>query len=281
MAYFSQLDNHYKLKYDCAVDHEKIKFPYSMPSAHHHAVYEFYFLDAGNRKYFASNKVFNIKPCQIVIFRPNVPHQVTMNLDIPYERHLLYATPALIDSVLLQNPQIQLDAETQLFNLSKKAYTNATKLLYRINSEIQNSDKYSPSAIKILLTELLILIFRNNDVSSIVVEKGDQRMQSVIDYILKNYANPITILDCAKIAYMSPSHFSREFHKTTAMTFKKFLNKIRVDASAEMLETSNHPISQVAQTAGFSSESYFGYVFKEFYGLSPLQYKVKKRNDRS
>ena len=277
LAYFSHFDHSYKIKYDCAIDYEKVEVPNGMISAHHHDDYELYFLDSGNRKYYASNKVFTIKPHQIVIFKPNVPHQVTINLNFPYERHLLYVTPKLMDTILLENPQIKLDNKTQLFNLSKKSYEYAIKLISKINNEFQHSDNFSPIAIKNTLVELLIFIFRNHDTSTIVVEKSDQRIQSAINFILSNYANSITLLDCAKIAYMSPSHFSREFHKTTALSFKEFLNKIRVDASLELLKTTQNSIAQVAQLVGFSSESYFGYVFKEINGISPSQYRVKNK----
>ncbi len=97
MAYFSQFDHFYELKYGCAINYARIEDPKGMSSAHHHDDYEFYFLDSGNRKYYASNKVYTIKPYQIVIFKPNVPHQVTINLNVPYERHLLYVTPKLVN----------------------------------------------------------------------------------------------------------------------------------------------------------------------------------------
>ncbi|MCQ2451220.1 MAG: helix-turn-helix transcriptional regulator, partial [Clostridia bacterium] len=80
-----------------------------------------------------------------------------------------------------------------------------------------------------------------------------------------------------KIAYMSPSHFSREFHKVTGLSFKEFLNKTRVDASLKLLEARQDSIAQIAQLTGFSSESYFGYVFNNIKGVSPSKYRTKNK----
>ena len=136
-------------------------------------------------------------------------------------------------------------------------------------------DAHSEDSIKSTLAELLILIHRNNNISTVSTNKKDVRLQNAIDYILQNYAEPLTLEECAYIACMSPSHFSRVFHKTTALSFKEFLNRIRIEEAVKLLESTKCSIAEIAQKVGFSTESYFGYIFRKNKTLSPAKYRIK------
>lgn len=92
-------------------------------------------------------------------------------------------------------------------------------------------------------------------------------------YILVNYTEPISLVDAAGVAFMNPFHFSKMFHKTTALTFKEFLTKPRIDRACELLETTNNHISDIAQSVDFNTESHFSCVFKEIHSVSPSQYR--------
>ena len=275
MNTISQLDHFYDLHLNCATHYARVEDPKGMSRPHHHNDYEIYFLISGNRKYFISNTIYTLRPHQIVIFEPGVPHQVTVNLNAPYERHLIYVTPTLFAEILRENPSLKSIVSTQLFNLSEEHFEEALLFISKINKETACCDPYSADIIKNTLAELLLFLGRHNDTSHIVIDKGDLRIQNAIDYILENYTEPITLADCAKIACMSPTHFSKVFHKTTAIGFKEFLNKIRIDKACEWLEKTKKPISHIAQSVGFATESHFSFTFKNLLGVSPSAYLIK------
>ena len=44
--------------------------------------------------------------------------------------------------------------------------------------------------------------------------------------------------------------------------------------------TQNCSMSEIAAQCGFSSQTYFGYKFKEVMGMTPLQYRKKRLGSR-
>jgi AraC family transcriptional regulator len=46
-----------------------------------------------------------------------------------------------------------------------------------------------------------------------------------------------------------------------------------MERAAELLSTTDDPISQIALDVGFSSQSHFTTVFKKFNGVTPLAYR--------
>lgn len=269
----SKLDRFYDLNLNCATHYARIENPLGMIHPHHHDDYEIYFLVSGNRKYFVSNTICSLSPNQIAIFKPNIPHQVTVNLNIPYERHLIYVTQQLYSEILKENPSLKKPLDSQQFNLTKDDFAKALNFISEINEEFEINDMFSQYKIKTLITNLLIFICRHNDTSNLILEKGDLRIQNVINYIIKHYSEPITLSDCAKIACMHYNTFSAAFKKTTAIGFKDFLTRIRIDKGCELLETTNYSITKIAELVGFSVATHFSSSFRKIHKISPKEYR--------
>lgn len=274
----SELDRSYNLRLNCATHHVYVENPKGMMRPHHHNDYEIYFLVSGSRKYFIENTVYTLQPNQIVIFKPGVPHQVTVNTCIPCERQLVYVTPQLISEILKENPCLKSINSLQLFNLSAEDFAAALDYVSIINEELERDDIYSQCNIKTTLTLLLAFILRHNDASTVVLDKVDIRIQNAIDFILKNYTEPITLNDCAKTADMNYYSFSKVFHRTTGMRFNDFLNRLRIEKGCELLKNTDFPISRIAQSLGYSSENHFGITFKAFHNISPSKYRKISKN---
>ena len=273
----SELDHFYDLHLNCATLHAYIENPQGMTRPHHHDDYEIYFLVSGNRKYFIQNTIYTLCPNQIVIFKPDIPHQVTVNLNIPYERHLLYVTPQLFSEVFSNNPFLEQIVNKQFFNLSSDNFERALNFISKINDEFKTNDIYSLSNIKSILSELLIFIERHNDTSNITIDKSDLRIQNAIDYILDHYSEPITLTDCAKIASMNYHSFSKAFQKNTAVGFKEFLTRLRIDKGCELLETTNYSITKIAELVGFSTDNHFSTTFKSLHNITPKEYRNQQQ----
>lgn len=275
MSNILQFDHDYSLYSGVAVNYDSIKNPQSMLCAHYHDDYELYFLIEGSRKYFLSNKIHTIQQNQIILIEPKEPHQVTINLNIPYDRYVIYITPKLLSAICKENPSLNCKYKTQVFDLPERIFKQVINLLIKIDFEIKNHDLFSADIIKSSVTELLALIKRNDKYvyDNNAVTESDLRLQSSINYIIENYAEPITLKECADIANISPNYFSNIFSSVTGSSFKEFLNKTRVNRACELLENTPLSIAEISQNVGFTTESYFGYVFKSLKNCSPSSYR--------
>jgi len=57
------------------------------------------------------------------------------------------------------------------------------------------------------------------------------------------------------------------------MTISDYLMEFRVSRAVELLESTDLTISEISETVGFNSQSYFIASFKKKTRLSPLAYK--------
>ena len=88
-----------------------------------------------------------------------------------------------------------------------------------------------------------------------------------------NFATQIEIQTLAELMHLSVSQFERRFKKLLNTTPLKFINKVRVDKSCEILINSYLTISTIALDCGFFDHSYFTKIFKKQMGITPLVYR--------
>ncbi len=96
----------------------------------------------------------------------------------------------------------------------------------------------------------------------------------ISDYVRENLANDISVTELAAIVCMSPSHFSRQFSASFGITPYRFVLQERITRAKDLLATTTLSSSQVAMAFGFSSQSHFVKVFRQFTGVTPKQYRA-------
>ena len=62
------------------------------------------------------------------------------------------------------------------------------------------------------------------------------KMSEVALYLIENYKKKITLKQVADEFFITPSHLSRSFKKTTGFTFIEYLNSIRIKGSSKAFE---------------------------------------------
>ncbi|MCD8049230.1 MAG: AraC family transcriptional regulator [Clostridia bacterium] len=132
-------------------------------------------------------------------------------------------------------------------------------------------------SVKAILMNMWRLCFEHGTPAS--ASSGDilERMKAAMEFMHREYASPLTLADIASETNMSREYFCRSFSKTIHMTPYKYLNRIRIDNSCAMIQTTNLPIGEIAQRCGFNSFSYFSKRFKEYIGCTPTEYVKKYR----
>ena len=279
-------DNHYSMYKGVSISHDSQNIPRSMPLPHYHSDFELFYLVKGSRKFFIADTICSLTSESIMLIKPGIPHQSTVSSNIPMERYAIYFSADLVNEILSEFSKT-INIENMFFltlsDVSKKIiYENITKL----KNEISTKDNYSPKLIKSIVSEIILLLLREREMSVSLKAKdnyykNDERMQKVIDYIQANYADNITVEICAKIAYMSPSHFSRQFKRLTATDFKTYLIDTRIKKACKLLKEPNgNNITDIAFKVGFSSCSYFTKSFKKLIGVTPLQYHKKSCSEK-
>ena len=118
-----------------------------------------------------------------------------------------------------------------------------------------------------LLTDAL-----NQPLLSYLGRLGDKQ-RSLRDVMEANYRYNLSLAEFARIANRSLSTFKRDFLALYRMPPGKWLLNKRLDHAELLLARSEKAVAEVADESGFESVSHFTRVFKEKFGVAPLQYR--------
>ena len=97
-------------------------------------------------------------------------------------------------------------------------------------------------------------------------------LDTVYEYVFKNFKTSISSNDVAKIANMNASAFSRFFKRIHRKTFTKYLNEIRIGYACKLLLEDKYNVASVCYESGFNNISNFNRQFKEITTMSPTEY---------
>lgn len=126
----------------------------------------------------------------------------------------------------------------------------------------------SEAACKVL--ELMIAIFRGEAAAEAASEepRSSETLRRLLEEMNENYRF-LRFSDAAAFMGMAPTYFSRYFRETTGVNFSRQLNTIRTDAAIRLLESTDLPMTEIADRCGFGTIRNFNRIFKQFTGYAP------------
>ncbi|MCG8686512.1 MAG: helix-turn-helix domain-containing protein [Desulfobacterales bacterium] len=112
-------------------------------------------------------------------------------------------------------------------------------------------------------------------ISTPLLNHGDKQVRQAQKIIEKQFAQLDSIDDIAKDVGISPRHFKRRFKKATGELPLKYLQRVRIDAAKEKLETTRDSIDKITWAVGYKDVSSFCRLFKQHTRISPRAYRDK------
>ena len=70
-------------------------------------------------------------------------------------------------------------------------------------------------------------------------------------------------------------HINRTLQKHLNQSLSETVNKARLDYATKQLTMTNAPVKTICFQCGYDNISYFYRLFKNFYGLTPIEYRLK------
>jgi AraC-like DNA-binding protein len=106
---------------------------------------------------------------------------------------------------------------------------------------------------------------------------GRGAVRAVRGYLADHLAEKVSLDDLARAAGISRYHLLRMFQAATGLPPHAYQNQLRVDLGKRLL-AEGMPVSQAALETGFSDQSHFTRVFRQFTGATPGQYRNSGRS---
>jgi AraC family transcriptional regulator len=101
----------------------------------------------------------------------------------------------------------------------------------------------------------------------------NDKLRTVIEYIMENLAGSPTLDQMAAIVNLSPYHFARQFKAATGVAPHQYVIARRVERAQDLLRAKcGLGLGEIAFRCGFAHQSHFCFHFKRIAGVSPRQF---------
>ena len=258
-------------------------WPTALCRWHGHEEYELHLVVKTSGKVFVGDYVGQFSPGSLFLTGPNLPHnwvteESSSNL-VPLRDMLIQFNHETLKKAITVFPElVELDhlLESSRSGIEFKNYDpelakkhlelirdsqGMKRLLYFLNF-LHELNEWSEK-VTLSLTKL------NPSLSS----SSQHRINEVVNYVIDNYKNNISLVEAAKIANMSESAFSRYFMKTTGNRFSEFVSRIRLGRACVMLYETDKNISTIAFASGYNNLANFNRQFVKLKGMTPREYR--------
>ena len=134
-------------------------------------------------------------------------------------------------------------------------------------------DPYYADFASLYMKKILLFILTRSGVDPI-----SEPAERILEYVRENYRNRIRNDEIAKYFGYHPNHLNRVVKSYTGMPLKSYIIACRIAAAREQLASTDDSITEISESCGFSTPSYFTEIFSRSEGVTPREYRNRMRN---
>ena len=249
---------------------------HSLP--HTHQFSELFYVLRGEGVFYIENEKISVKTDDLMIINPYIEHTEKTLPNNPME-YIVFGVEGLAFS--FNNPDQDTSKGYSFYSYGheKNQFINFAQLMIH---EFENKKPGFEKVCHGLLEVLLVYISRKQNLS--VISNSSFRLSKECAlakrYIDINYSQNITLDSLAKITHINKYYLAHSFTECIGQSPINYLADRRIEACKELLTTSDLSVTQIASSAGFSSQSYFSQLFNKKTGMSPRQYRKLYSNKK-
>ena len=109
--------------------------------------------------------------------------------------------------------------------------------------------------------------------SSDIMAFDHKGLMQALDFIARNYCEPINVADVANAVTISERALYEAFHRHLGRTIGEEIVRLRMNFVKKQLEVSRDKISVIAHDSGFANTNSFHICFKRQTNMTPNQYR--------
>ncbi len=136
------------------------------------------------------------------------------------------------------------------------------------------ADRYQFAQDTVAKTELLCAIFRT--LSATVTSPRQEKLAPAIRYLLEHLTEGISCKTLSEVCALSTAQFYHLFREEYGMAPLEYRDTLLMRRATLLLKDGSFSVTEIAETLGFESVSYFSRFFKKHRGVSPSAYIRQK-----
>lgn len=107
-------------------------------------------------------------------------------------------------------------------------------------------------------------------------EDDSSMIQRIKNLVEKEYMHDVSLSYVAEKVNLAPAYVSYVFKKETGQTLIKYITETKMEKARLLLEEGVLKMGQIAKACGYENQSYFNRAFKNYYGLTPKQFRENR-----
>lgn len=157
----------------------------------------------------------------------------------------------------------------------------------KILDAIRNSNLTGPAKqifLQARINDLLVSYFASletSDKGRLRIEDQQERFKEIEKFIQENYHLPLKMQFLSRKAGMNLRSFEKGFKASFGVKAKEYIEQLRVKLAADLLKSSDMPITAIAYHVGFAGTNYFSFVFRKIQHCSPREYRQRNEGKKT
>lgn len=254
---------------------------------HWHEHLQFYYFLSGRAILECGRNRFQTEAGSIVVINSNEPHYIEGLSDD------LSSYVIRIDPSFLFSNQVDLLQTKYLTPLTQNRISFQNRIendpeiadcLKRMIREYFSRQVGFELAVKACVYQLIVLLLRGYVAKIMSREEFEakarilRRFDAVFQTIQEQYAEKFSLKELAASVNISTCHFCRTFRQMTGRTATEYINGVRLEKAAALLEQSELNITEIAMQCGFDSVNYFSRLFRQSYHEPPTVFRARMKD---
>ena len=249
-------------------------------NSHIHDYYEFYFFLEGNVSIIIDKQPHALKPGDVILIPPNVPHFVTIHdKTIPYRRFVFWISKAFWQELeTLSRDYTFLMKHTAatgeyIFHYDVIAFNGLQSKVFALIEELQFERFGKAIRVSLCVHDLILHLNRSVYESIHVAAPGREQSLyvSLLEYIERHLDEDLSLDRLSQEFFVSKYHIAHIFKEHIGMSIHQYIMKKRL-AMCRNAILSHVSISEAYVQCGFQDYSSFYRAFKKEYGMSPKEF---------
>lgn len=259
--------------------------------AHFHEFLEMLYLTKGDMTVWLNDNPFHFSQGELIIINSNETHRLSSNTE-ESEYIVIKFTPKLL-CTFQQTPKETryilpfLSQQSNQPRVYCKDFVDSSgipALLFDAMREWNEKSTGYELSLKadVLKTIRCVVGFLSEQGITVKIAAAGSNIQHTISTILEYINENFRTVDEREVAdrfNISYSYFSRSFKQIMNMSFKEYINYLKINEAQKLLLTTPKSITEISMDLGFSSSSHFINVFRKYKECSPKQYKKNTAHD--
>lgn len=254
-----------------------------------HVEYEIYYFHSGTCTYLIGNRIYALRPGDLIIMDGMTLHRPNPDPAVEYCRtHVtfdpqyvlnLQAQPDMLDLLRpfrkLSNSRINVN---QIRRSTIEPLLGEMELLYKNRNPINRQ--------RMLITFLKLLVEVYEEFQNLSMDEGQSTgkrrvVEQVIEAIENQYFEDISPELIAETLHLNKFYISHTFKELTGVTIMDYVMNRRVNQARFLFVIDNElSVTEISYRVGFKHPAHFSRVFKDKIGRTPEQYRKYVKHEQ-